>query len=73
MLARPAVTTGELKGYPLPELVHLLYRQRRDGVLVVAYRDLTRRVFFARGGAVSFDSTVRQDALPTLPASSGTC
>ncbi|WP_224249530.1 DUF4388 domain-containing protein [Hyalangium gracile] len=64
MLARPAVTTGELRGYPLPELVHLLYRQRRDGVLVVAYRDLTRRVFFARGGAVSCDSSARQDALP---------
>jgi CheY-like chemotaxis protein/tetratricopeptide (TPR) repeat protein len=66
MLARQAVTTGELKGYPLPELVHLLYRQRRDGVLVVAYRDLTRRVFFARGGAVNYDSSARQDALPSF-------
>ncbi len=66
MLARPAVTTGELKGYPLPELVHLLYRQRRNGVLVVAYRDLTRRVFFARGGAVNYDSSARQDALPSF-------
>jgi CheY-like chemotaxis protein/tetratricopeptide (TPR) repeat protein len=64
MLARPAVTAGDLKGYPLPELVHVLYRQRRDGVLVVAYRDLTRRVFFARGGAVNYDSSARQDALP---------
>ncbi|MBN1210210.1 MAG: DUF4388 domain-containing protein [Myxococcaceae bacterium] len=64
MLARPAVTAGELKGYPLPELVHVLYRQRREGVLVVAYRDLTRRVFFARGGAVNYDSSARQDALP---------
>jgi DNA-binding response OmpR family regulator/Flp pilus assembly protein TadD len=64
MLARPAVTTGELKGYPLPELVHVLYRQRRSGVLVVAHRELTRRVFFARGGAVNYDSSARQDALP---------
>ena len=64
MLARPALTAGELKGYPLPELVHLIYRQRKEGVLVVAYRDLTRRVFFARGGAVNYDSSARQDALP---------
>ncbi len=64
MLTRPAVVAGELKGYPLPTLVHLLYRQRKDGVLVVAYRELTRRVFFARGGAVNYDSTARQDALP---------
>ena len=64
MLDRPAVTAGDLKGYPLPELVHVLYRQRRSGVLVVAYRELTRRVFFARGGAVNYDSTARQDALP---------
>lgn len=66
MLIRPAVTMGELKGYPLPELVHLIYRQRMNGVLVVAYRDLTRRVFFARGGAVNYDSSARQDALPSF-------
>jgi DNA-binding response OmpR family regulator len=66
MLARAAVTAGDLKGYPLPELVHVLYRQRREGVLVVAYRELTRRVFFARGGAVNYDSTARQDALPAF-------
>ncbi|MDY7229981.1 DUF4388 domain-containing protein [Hyalangium rubrum] len=64
MLARPAVTARDLKGYPLPEVVHLLYRQRRDGVLVVAYRELARRVFFARGVAVNYDSTARQDGLP---------
>ncbi|KFE66973.1 DUF4388 domain-containing protein [Hyalangium minutum] len=66
MLDRPAMTAGDLKGHPLPELVHLLYRQRKDGVLVVAYRELTRRVFFARGGAVNYDSTARQDALPSF-------
>jgi DNA-binding response OmpR family regulator/tetratricopeptide (TPR) repeat protein len=63
-LSRPAVAAGELKGYPLPALVHSLYRTRRDGVLVVAFRDLTRRVYFLRGGAVNYDSTARQDALP---------
>ena len=66
MLARSAVTAGDLKGYPLPELVQVIYRQRREGVLVVAYRELTRRVFFARGGAVNYDSTARQDALPSF-------
>jgi DNA-binding response OmpR family regulator/tetratricopeptide (TPR) repeat protein len=63
-LSRPAVASGDLKGYPLPALVHSLYRARRDGVLVVAFRDLTRRVYFLRGGAVNYDSTARQDALP---------
>jgi CheY-like chemotaxis protein/tetratricopeptide (TPR) repeat protein len=64
MLSRQAVVAGDLRGYPLPQVLHVIYRQRRDGVLVVAYRDLTRRVFFARGGAVNYDSTARQDALP---------
>jgi CheY-like chemotaxis protein len=64
MLARPAVVGGELENYPLPAVVHLLYRQRRDGVLLVACRELTRRVFFARGVAVNYDSSERKDALP---------
>ncbi|MBU8899202.1 response regulator [Corallococcus sp. M34] len=63
-LSRPAVIAGELRGYPLPAQLHGLYRLRRDGVLVAAHRDLSRRVFFLRGGAVSFDSTSRQDSLP---------
>jgi DNA-binding response OmpR family regulator len=64
MLGRQAMVAGDLRGYPLPQLVHLLYRQRQEGALVVAYRELTRRVFFARGVAVNYDSTARQDALP---------
>jgi DNA-binding response OmpR family regulator/curved DNA-binding protein CbpA len=64
MLSRPAVVAGELEGYPLPSVVNLLYRQRRDGVLVVACRELSRRVFFARGVAVNYDSSERKDALP---------
>jgi CheY-like chemotaxis protein/tetratricopeptide (TPR) repeat protein len=63
-LSRPAVNSGELKGYPLPGLLHSLYRLRRDGVLVVAHRDLSRRVYFLRGGAVSYDSSSKADALP---------
>ncbi|MHB8879669.1 MAG: DUF4388 domain-containing protein, partial [Myxococcaceae bacterium] len=62
VLGRPAVASGELKGYPLPALLHSFYRLRRDGVLVVAFRDLTRRVFFLGGAPVSYDSTARQDA-----------
>jgi len=65
VLARSAINAGDLKGYPLPALLVSLYRLQRDGVLVVAYRDLTRRVFFARGGAVNYDSSARQDALPS--------
>ena len=64
MLVRPAVLSGDLKGFPLPALLVSLYRLRRDGVLVVAHRDLTRRVFFAQGSAVNYDSSARQDALP---------
>ena len=65
MLVRPAVLSGDLKGFPLPALLVSLYRLRRDGVLVVAHRDLTRRVFFAQGSAVNYDSSARQDALPS--------
>lgn len=63
-LGRPPVISGELKGAPLPALLHSFYRLRRDGVLVVAFRDLTRRVFFRGGGPVNYDSTARQDSLP---------
>ena len=62
-LARRPVSSGELRGFPLPALVHSFYRLKRDGVLVVAYRDLTRRVFFLRGVPVNYDSTARQDSL----------
>jgi len=64
MLARPAMVAGELGGYPLPAVVNLLFRQRRDGVLLMACRELSRRVFFARGVAVSYDSSAPRDALP---------
>ncbi|HZI16557.1 MAG TPA: DUF4388 domain-containing protein [Myxococcus sp.] len=63
-LSRSAVNSGELKGYPLPALFHSIYRVRRDGVLVVAHRDVSRRVYFLRGGPVGYDSTVKGDSLP---------
>ena len=40
-LGRPPVASGELKGFPLPALLHSIYRLQRDGILVVARRDLT--------------------------------
>jgi DNA-binding response OmpR family regulator/tetratricopeptide (TPR) repeat protein len=62
-LGRPPVASADLKGFPLPALIHSVYRLNRDGVLVVAHRDLVRRVFFLKGSAVSYDSTARQDSL----------
>lgn len=61
VLARPPVASGELKGFPLPALFNSFYRLHRDGVLVVAFRDLTRRVYFLRGRPANYDSTARQD------------
>ncbi len=63
-LSRSPVAAGELKGYPLPPLLHSFYRVSRDGILVVAARDLTRRVFLVGGRPIHYDSTARQDALP---------
>jgi CheY-like chemotaxis protein len=64
LLGRPPVASGELRGYPLPALICSFCRVRRDGVLVVAHRELTRRVFFVQGVPVNYDSTSRQDSLP---------
>ncbi len=63
-LSKPPSSAGELRGHPLPGLLHSLFRLQRDGLLVVVYRELTRRVFLLRGNAVSYDSTARQDTLP---------
>jgi DNA-binding response OmpR family regulator/tetratricopeptide (TPR) repeat protein len=63
-LSRPPVATGELKGFALASQLLSLHRLERDGVLVVAHRDLSRRVFFRRGMPVNYDSSARQDTLP---------
>ncbi|MFL5318861.1 MAG: DUF4388 domain-containing protein [Myxococcaceae bacterium] len=63
-LSRPAVASGELKSLPLPSLLHSFYRVAREGILVVAHRDLSRRVFVVKGVPVAYDSNARQDALP---------
>ena len=64
VLARPPAISGELKGYPLPAIIRSLFQARRDGVLVAAFRDLTRRVYFLGGAPVNYDSSARQDSLP---------
>lgn len=63
-LSKPPVVSGELKNFPLPALLHSYFRLQRDGILVVAHRDLTRRVFLVKGVPVAYESTARQDALP---------
>ncbi|HYV49203.1 MAG TPA: DUF4388 domain-containing protein [Myxococcaceae bacterium] len=65
VLSRPPVASGELKGLPLPQLLYSFYRLQRDGILVVAFRDLTRRIYLLEGAAVSYDSSARQDSLPS--------
>ncbi|HEY8208604.1 MAG TPA: DUF4388 domain-containing protein [Myxococcaceae bacterium] len=65
VLSRPPIATGELKFLPLPSLLHGFYRLQRDGILVVAFRDLTRRVYLLNGAPVSYDSSVRQDSFPS--------
>jgi len=64
VLSRPSVASGDLRGQPLPQLLHSFYRLQRDGVLVVAFRDLTRRVFILKGSPVNYDSSLPKDALP---------
>ncbi len=66
VLDRKPISSGELKGHALPALVHSLFRLQRDGVLVVAFKDLTRRAYFLRGGAVNYDSTARQDSFASF-------
>ncbi len=62
-LSRTPVAAGDLRTLPLPALLHSHYRLARNGVLVVAHRELTRRVFLLGGRIVAYDSTARQDAL----------
>jgi DNA-binding response OmpR family regulator/curved DNA-binding protein CbpA len=62
-LARTAVVSGELRGSPLPALLHSFHRVQREGVLVVASRDLIRRLYFRQGAVAAYDSTARQDGL----------
>lgn len=65
-LGRPPVAAGDLKGRPLPSLMHSLFRLERYGVLLVVSGDLVRRVFYVAGRPVAYDSTARQDSFPAL-------
>jgi CheY-like chemotaxis protein/tetratricopeptide (TPR) repeat protein len=61
-LSRAPVAAGELGNFPLPDLLFSSFRLSRDGVLVVASGDLTRRAFLLGGRSVAYDSTARQDS-----------
>jgi hypothetical protein len=63
LLAQPALASGDLSGIPLPAYVFGLHREQRDGVLVIAHRELTRRVFLRAGAPVSYDSNAPRDSL----------
>ena len=63
VLSRPPIASGELRALPLPGLLHSFFRLQREGILVVAFRDLTRRLYFLKGAPVSYDSSARQDSL----------
>ena len=63
LLAQPALASGDLTGIPLPAYAFGLHRDRRDGVLVIAHRELTRRVFLRAGAPVSYDSNAPRDSL----------
>jgi len=62
VVSRPPIASGDLKLLPLPSLLHSFHRLQRDGILVVAHRDITRRVYFLKGAPVSFDSSARNDS-----------
>ncbi len=62
-LGRSPVASGEMKSRALPSHLHSWYRLARDGVLVFAHRELTRRVYFVRGAPANYDSSARQDSL----------
>jgi len=70
-LARPSESGGDLRNIPLPTYFYGLYRDRRDGVVVVASRELRRRVFLRAGAPVSYDSNARQDLLTTFLSERG--
>lgn len=58
MMERPPVASGSLEGFPLLALVHSLYRQGQQGVLVVATRSQVRHVYFSRGVAARYESNL---------------
>ncbi|MBI3184957.1 MAG: response regulator [Myxococcales bacterium] len=63
-LGRPPVASGDMRKQELPPLLHSCHRLRRDGILVVAVREVTRRVFLLGGAPVGYDSTSAQDSFP---------
>jgi len=66
VLSRPPIASGDLRPLPLPSLLHSFHRLQRDGILVAAHRDVTRRVYFLKGAPVSFDSSARNDSFSSF-------
>lgn len=62
-LSRAPVLTGELRARTLPTHLYSCYRLQRDGVLVIAHRELARRVYLLKGAPVNYDSNARHDSL----------
>lgn len=57
-LERPPVQASSIGKDPLPDVLHAIWRLRRDGLLVVAAGQDVRRLFLLGGAPVAFDSDV---------------
>ncbi len=58
VLERSPVQASSLGKDPLPDVLHALWRLRRDGILVVAAGPDVRRLFLLGGAPVAFESDV---------------
>ncbi|MGQ0507046.1 MAG: DUF4388 domain-containing protein [Myxococcaceae bacterium] len=82
-LSRSPQATGELRAglamqhgtstwsAGLPTALHACFRERKSGILVVAFRELTRRVFLLQGRPMHYESTARQDSFPNFLVETG--
>ena len=62
-LAQPPVQAGEVDRLTLIDLAHGLYELRRDGILVVRWKQLERRLFYLAGAPVAYQSSSPSDQL----------
>jgi CheY-like chemotaxis protein/tetratricopeptide (TPR) repeat protein len=63
VLGREPADRGEVRPGAQPLLLHDLWRNAAEGILVVTCRDITRRVFLLRGVPVDMDSDARTESL----------
>ncbi|HYQ80315.1 MAG TPA: DnaJ domain-containing protein [Anaeromyxobacteraceae bacterium] len=71
VLSREPAEQGEVRPGVLPLLLHDLWRVGADGILVVASREVTRRLYLLRGAPVDFDSDARAESLGRWLVDSG--